>query len=530
MTAGVLEAPALPALPAARDAALAAAVDRVFQDKGLTFDSWPRYVSQVPGDTDISAAIKGAELMGLPLTPQGCVVAGVLEAKRQETDAFGTPLPWFDEVTIEMPRRATKTTVIQMTLLGRCASIDNYRVVSTAQDGTRASQFFMNMVRMIEARLYKLYGGEGLNERQLLAKIGVKQIYKSQGREYIEFLNGSRWWVVKPESSALRGEAADVMWFDEAGELNPDTSDDLMAGALPLMDTRDLGQVIISGTPGLVRAGMFWEYLEAGRQDAEANGIVDWCANEWDDPTDETAWWMNHPGVACGLTTVEKLRKRLDKMSAQQFAREYLCIWPTDRTVSALDKKKFQAGAVAPIAFEQLPAGVPWAAAFDCHMDGMSGSILAGWWEDGVPHMQVMEHRAGVDWMPAALAGLFKHHPDIDVVYDAIGQNQVVAQQLAGMVRVNTRKLRALPMREVSAAASMTAGAVDQGQLKHGESKSLTLAVEGANWRFSGENRFFGRKSAAVCISGIIAGSMALFTASGLKPVERRRSFKARTD
>jgi hypothetical protein len=154
---------------------------------------------------------------------------------------------------------------------------------------------------------------------------------------------------------------------------------------------------------------------------------------------------------------------------------------------------------------------------------------MAAWWDAGVPHLQVMEHRAGVDWMPTAISQLLKAHPDIDVVYDAIGQNTVVAQQLAGMPRVNTRKLRALPMREVSAAASMTAGAVDQELLQHGESKSLTLAVEGANWRFSGENRFFGRKSAAVCISGIIAGSMALFVASGLKPVVKRRSFAAQT-
>lgn len=515
MTAALLER-----LPAGFDDALAAAVDKVYADKSLSFEAAPRWVSPVPAGTDISAAILGAELMGLPLTPQGCVVAGVLEAKRDETDAFGQALPLYDETVVEVPRRSTKTTVIQMVLLGRCGLIPNYRVVSTAQDGTRASQFFMNMVRMIEARMFRL--------KLSLADLGIKQVYKSQGREYIEWLNGSRWWVVKPESGALRGEAADTMWFDEAGELNAETSDDLVAGALPLMDTRDLGQIIISGTPGLVRAGMFWDYLEAAREDPENNGIVDYCANEWEDPTDEAVWWRNHPGLACGLTTIVKLRKRLEKMPIAQFAREYLCIWPADRTVSALDKKKFAAGAVAPVA--GAPDGVRWAAAFDCHMDGLSGSILAAWWDAGVPHMQVMEHRAGVDWMPAAIAALLKAHPDVDVVYDAIGQNTVVAQQLAGMPRVNTRKLRALPMKEVSASASMTAGAVDMGQLLHGESKSLTLAVEGANWRFSGENRFFGRKSAAVCISGIIAGSMALFTASGLKPIPKRRSFKAVTD
>ena len=517
VTAAVMER-----LPAGFDEALAAAVDDVFARKGLSFEAEPRYASSVPAGTDISNAILGAQLMGFALTPQGVQVAGVLEAKNGQVDSFGVPLPLFPSCVVEVPRRSTKTTVIQMVLLGRCANTPGYRVVSTAQDGTRASQFFMNMVRLVEGVLYKT--------GKTWADIGIKQVYRSQGREYIEWFNGSRWWVVKPESSAFRGEAADVMWFDEAGELNPETSADLMAGALPIMDTRELGQIIISGTPGLVRAGMFWDFLEKARKDPNKRGIVDYCANEWEDPSDEAVWWRNHPGLASGLTHIDKLRERFELMPIAQFAREYLCIWPADRTVSALDKKKFEAGKVAPIAFEQLPEGTPWAASFECHMEGMSGSIIASWWQDGVARAQVMEHRAGVDWMPTAVAQLLKAHPSVPVVYDPIGQNQVVAQQLAGMPRVNTRRLRAMPMREVSAAASMTAGAVDEQNLQWGESKSLMLAVENANWRFSGENRFFGRKSAQVCISGIIGLSLALFEAASLKAAPKRRRIKARVD
>src|SRR5699024_2291568 len=106
----------------------------------------------------------------------------------------------------------------------------------------------------------------------------------SNGDESIEFDNGSRIWVVPPESGAFRGEAADAMLFDEAGELTLQRSEDLLAGALPLMDTRPRGQVIITGTPGLIRAGLLWSTLERGRTREPGVGILDYSARD-DEPS-----------------------------------------------------------------------------------------------------------------------------------------------------------------------------------------------------------------------------------------------------
>lgn len=474
-----MSAATLTALDLAR--ALAAAVDAVFQERGLSFEAEPLHQSRVPELTDIRAAQVGADLLGLPLTPQGITVAGVLEAR----NTFGNPL--FEECAVELPRRGTKTTTIQMTLLGRCATRPGYRVVSTAQDGTRASQFFANMMRTIEAKLAR----DGLTP----ADVGIKTFYHSQGREYIEWLNGSKWWVVKPQSGAFRGEAADCMWFDEAGELDVETSADLLAGALPLMDTRDGGQIIVSGTPGLVRAGLFWDYLEQGRNDPQTYGIVEYAATDYDDPTDEAVWWKVHPGLAAGLTTIAKMRKRFATMPLPQFMREYLCVWPPDSTVTALDLTAWENTTGEHLA--SPPKGVPWGIGFDVAIGGASAAVAVAWFdENDEPHVQVMEHKAGTDWVSRNIATALLKHPRVPVGFDNIGDNITVSQALGRMdklKRPHISRMKALQLKEVAAATATLAQANERLKLHHAGHPGLDTAVKHAAWRDSGGSRLFMR-------------------------------------
>lgn len=468
-------------LPPEFETALAAAVDKVFADKGLTFGAEPAYASPVPAGTDIDALHAGAQLLGLPVTPQGVRVAGVMEAR----DALGNPL--YEECAIELPRRGTKTTTVQMVLLGRCANIPGYRVVSTAQDGTRASQFFANMMRSIEAKLAR----EGLQP----ADVGIRMFYHSQGREYIEWLNGSKWWVVKPDPQAFRGEAADCMWFDEAGELDPNTSADLQAGALPLMDTRDGGQIIVSGTPGLVRAGLFWDYLEQGRTDPAKFGIIEYAATDYEDPTDERVWMRVHPGLAAGLTTIEKMRKRFATMPLPQFMREYLCIWPPDSTVTALDLVNWENTAGDHLA--EPPEGVPFGIGYDVAIGGSAAAVAVAWFDaQDEPHVQVMQHRAGSGWVGKTLAQALLTHPRVLVGYDNIGDNITVAQALGRMERLRAphhARIKPLPLKEVAAATAVVSQANDLLTLHHAAHPGLDTAVKHAAWRDSGGSRLFMR-------------------------------------
>lgn len=474
---------------------------------GQLYTAVPTHLSPVPANTDISAALLGSKMLGLELTPQGCTTAAVLEAK----NTFGRPL--YDDVTVEIPRRATKTTTIQVVLLGRCATRPGYRVIQTAQDGTRASMVFMDMVRTLE-------------RMEPDADARHWRVFKSTGREFIEWISGpgmgSRWWVAPPRSGSFRGLAADVLWFDEAGELDPAESDDLEAGALPVMDTREDGQVIKSGTPGKVRAGLFWKSLAAARETPAELGIVDFCARDVEaidveGLTDEDVAALLvrvHPGVSCGLTTLKKIMKRWATMDPLEFIREYLCVWPADTSQTALDLARWADLEVDP---QGPPPGIPWALGYNVAIGGVAACTAAAWFTaEGHPRVQIMEYRVKSEWLVDDLAKAIKAHPSVPIGYDSIGDNISTAQAVSRKPRLNTKRMKPLTLREVAAATATVAAGVDQGTLRHGVSRALDRAVEASTWRDSGGSRLF-RRIEGKDISALLACVHALAAASGLK-------------
>jgi len=467
----------------------------------------PRYLSPVPEGTDTSAAVTGYAMLGMELLPQGELVAGVLEAQRDD----GRPL--YKDITVQIPRRSTKTTTIQAVLLGRCSDRKGYKVIQTAQDGTRASMVFMDMVRTME-----MVDPREPKERDW-------KVFASTGREYIQWKNGSRWWVAPPKASSFRGLAADVLFFDEAGEYDLALTAELQAGALPVMDTRPHGQIIKAGTPGLSRDGLFWTSLEAARAQPERYGIVDYSAKDSEVISEEQAgdpelWYRVHPGLACGLTDLDTIQQRWDTMDMPTFVREYLCVWPPDSSRSALDLEAWAASAVPQLVD---PDGLPWALGYDVAIGASASALAAGWFDaDGNPHVQLLDHRAGAHWLPDELLKAAIKHPRITVGYDNIGDNIAVAQALARRPRFNAKVLKSLQLREVAASTATLVGSLDQGSFTHAADTSLDAAVLNAVWRDAGGSRLFGRKHGKD-ISPLLACVHALAAAANAKPQTRVR-------
>lgn len=462
---------------------------------GRAFTAHPRYLSPIPRDTDVSNYLIGVDMLGVGSTPQGVNIAGVMEAK----DRLGFPL--YDDVTVQVARRSAKTTSIQAVNLGRSSRRPDYRTIQTAQDGTRASGVIKQMIKDL-----KRQDRRDEKERPWQDKA-------STGREEVEWDNGAHWHVVAPDPGSYRSKAADFLWFDETGELDPVKTDDLEAGALPVMDTREDGQVVKSGTPGKVRLGMAWRTLEAARAKPDTLGIVDYSAMDSEAVTaeqisDPEMWFRVHPGLASGLTKLATIQKRYDTMDLHKFIREYLCVWPADTTKSALDMERFQEQTVAPEAAPQ-----DFALAFDCEITGQAGAISGGWvGAQGQHRMQLLDHRRGVNWMVEELARAHFKNPKARIAYDPIGQNAVIALGLQRVARFNPKALMPVSMRELSAGAALVAQGLDARTLEISEDPELTKHAQNATWRDSGDNRLFGRKGGGD-ISGMISGSLALHTA-----------------
>ena len=453
--------------------------------------SRPTFISTIPRGTDIANYELGLTMIGLDPTPQGRIMAGVLEAKAKD----GTPR--YSQVAGLVPRRAAKTTSVWATLLGRLATVDDYRIVTTAQDGQRARNIFREFARRLEANGFEDRGGT---------------IRWSNGDERLTFPNDSQLWVVPPIASAFRSEAADVLLFDEAGELDPVKSEDLLSGALPLLDTRATGQAIIVGTPAEVRAGLLWDALQEGRARKRGAGIFEWSIRDDEQAIirdddgnialDRAILRRVHPGIGT-LTTMPRMLSRFEKMQPTRFEREYLCRFPFDQTVSAIDMEKWAAAEGPEPALPEK-----FGLAFDVAPDGSSAAIVAAWRDaEGLAHVGVLEHREGVSWLARTVNAIGRKYR-VPVRYDAIGANHAPAEE-AGRLR----GVSLLPSgaKDVQGATQRFVSALADGKLRHHGQASLTAAAEGATWRQSEGGRYFARKASKADVSPLVAATLALW-------------------
>lgn len=447
-------------------------------------------------------------MLGLPLTPQGEKVAGVLEARRGEGVRYS-------EAVVQMPRRAAKTTSIWSVLIGRAMTRPGFRCVTTAQSGTIASGIILEHGSLLEARGFGGFDPRRTDRVNPDLGDGTCRLLRNGGRERLEFANGSRIWVVPPEAGAVRSAAADCIVIDEAGEHEGAKGTAFLDAVRPLMDTRGpLAQLIIAGTPGRTRDGMFWSALRSARAGTDRDqGVVDYSAADDEDPEDRKVWRRVHPGPSSGLTPMKVLEKRRGQMDIIQFSREYLCVWPADATTGALDVTTWHTRGT------DFPDERPGRSviAIDAPKEQTCCAVVEVWrGEDGVARAEVLAFRPGVSWAArfAHKAALAARAP---VVFDEIGGNVTIAAEIRRLRPAV--KVEPLRTREVGGAAQLLATEIREGRFEHFEQPDLTSAVEACSWRPMGrDGRAFGRRPGFGEISPAVATSFGLWHFDQMKP------------
>lgn len=473
----------------------------------------PRAFSPVPADTDYEATSIGMKMLGFDaeaddgLFDQSRNVGLLLGARDTEGGAL------YPSCVIQIGRRATKSTSVMATMIGRAMTRPGYKGLVTAQSGNIASAIVVEHGAMLEANGYSGFKRSSFAGEDEPDGDGTMRLLRNGGREKIEFRNGSVIFAVPPTSGAVRSRAADDIWIDEGGEFEGEKGTDFLNAVLPLMDTKgELAQLIVSGTPGKVRAGMFWDLLEEGRKGEDPDlGILDYSAEDHDDPEDREVWARVHPGPSSvkadgsTLTSMRTLERRFKKMPLPQFQREYLCMWPASGADAAVD---MDAWARAEREAPELPGKYAWA--YDVAPDGSTAAVCAAWRdEDGNAWVEVMDYRLGTDWLVRFIQNTAKHNRQA-IAYDKIGGNMETAARLDALKpRVKTHGYhytKGVVPAEMAFIRELT-----EGRLRHSGQPDLTNALDGAVWRQGEGYRLWARKHAQADPVPAVAAALALW-------------------
>ena len=457
-------------------------------------------------DLELIAAMEAMSPRRYPLQPQQLWMVDALNAAGNIDD--------IDEAVVEAMRRSSKTTTIFMWCHGRCLCRAGYLVTFSAQSGVKSSA----RLREWKSRLDRtdpdpeaLAGvppwKRGIRQQpkglvQQLALFGEdflpeqrSQEPETTGRRFrilmgevgkgIYYANDSQFLVLKPDADAYRGEAGDISWVDEAQELDPETGADLLAGIIPLQDTRPNSALVVSGTAGEVRIGPLWERIERLRA-AGAIAGADYCfppETPWEAIEDEESAialiQRHHPGVGT-LTTAAKMRTNWRKMAKPKWAREYGSLWPETFGERAIpgdwwtntEKSKRP----------QRPRRVAFGYAIK---PGGSVAAIVAAWRDSKKRavIEVVDHRSGTLWLPKRLQELTRSYPGTSIAYDDIGEGKATAAEAA--------RLRPKPRLRVQTYSDTAAGSVqllrdlERGTLVHFTGQTgLDAAVERAAKRY----------------------------------------------
>jgi hypothetical protein len=476
----------------------------------------PLHNSPAKPDIPIDDLIHGAKLLGFVPSAQQERFGRIMNAVKADG------LPRHRRTAKTMPRRSGKTDGLLALAVGRCTTRPDYYVAFSAQSGKKGRDRFLKMAVKLERYDPCLRPSRTRPDgctRTDNDHVHYR-IYRSNGGERIEWVNGSVFMVLPPDAEVYRGEEYHLIILDEAQETeDDDAADELLGGINPTMDTVPEAQLVVAGTAGKRRSGLLWRSLEKGR--AGVWGILEYAAPLEADPTSEAVWLAAHPGIGT-LTTLEVIRENFDDMTLVEFQREYLGQWPADAAVSAIDAEQWKRAGADALPVRPRRVGV----AFDVAPDGSAAAIACAWRdEDGRAHVEVLAYRSSVAWLPleAHRIGRESRSP---IAYDVIGQNTNPAESITR--RNPPVRLAPMNMKDSQGAAQRIVSELAAGNLVHYRQKDLDAAVDGANWRnVAGDSaRLFGHKASAHGITPLTAAAMALWHYD--KTTRRARTARAR--
>lgn len=389
------------------------------------------------------------------------------------------------------------------------------KIVWTAHLFRTARETFQDVVRIID-------GCDTLAKR-------VKKITYANGEEAVELTSGARLEFLARSKGGGRGIGGKRIVMDEALFLPAEA----MGALMPTLAARSMNgdpHIMYGSSAGVLGSDHLRGLRDRGRRGNDPSLVwVEWCApGSWDDPgcelgpecphtvdtpgcalDDESLWPLANPALGRRIS-VDYVRAERRALPPEEFGRERLG-WFTDPAgVGGMALEAWSDCADE----ESKPTGRP-VFMVDASPGSKSAAIVAAMYRpDGLPHLEVVAHGPGTNWVAARCAELRRHKP-LDWVIDPGGPAGGLLPELLA-VGIEARQMST---RDLGQACEAFTAAVVDGGLKHLDDPVLNRAVAGAGRRVIGDGLWaWSRSKSDADISPLVAATGAFWGLSVVPP------------
>ncbi len=405
--------------------------------------------------------------------------AALVDSLAERTDGRWASL----EVGLIVPRQNGKGSVLEARELAGLFLFGERLILHSAHEFKTAAEAFRRLLFLIESNADL--------ERH------VARVARSHGDEGIELKNGQRIRFVARSTGSGRGFSGDLVVLDEAYNISPDA----LAALFPTLSARPNPQIWYTSSAPLQaeKSDVLRAFCKRGREGSSGLCYIEYSADLAADQADPDVWAYANPALGIRISE-EFVRLERDALGAE-FARERLGHWIEDDgfglVISRADWSACEDAKSGPDGPVSFGLGVSedrnWAAFAVSAASPRGGT-----------HVEVVDYQPGTDWvvgraveLQAKWGGRF-----------ALGASTPAAS-LKGALEAAGVAVVEVSNREHADACGTFFDAVMQRQVRHLGQPSLTVAVDGADRRFSGDAWLWSQRASTTDISPLVAVTLA---------------------
>jgi phage terminase large subunit-like protein len=401
-------------------------------------------------------------------------------------------------VVLSIPRQVGKTFLVGMIVIALCIIFPGLTVLWTAHRTRTSTKTFQTLQKMVKRK--KIWPS-------------VRGIRTANSEQEIRFRNDSVIMFGAREQGFGRGfDEVDVEVFDEAQILTEKALEDMVPAANQSRQESGALLFFIGTPPRPTDPGEEFTNRRAKALSGKTDSMfyVELSADPDADSDDRKQWAKGNPSFP-RRTPVESMERMRENLTDDDsFRREGLGIWDATSSPAVIDSKSWSLRAdPASMAIERLTLGI------DVSPDRSTAAVgLAGQRADGQWHVELDEHRTGVDWIPAWAVARCERNTIYAVVVDELsglvekrrGRNYLIGTSIVVTLSANEG-------RDMAIACSWYFDGIMASWLWHTDQPQVNVALSVARKRPISGAWGWNRKDANSDITPVVAETLALWGA-----------------